>query len=310
MAQEATTNEQKKFKVPRIPGDIMIYPMIVGLLLNTFCPQVFEIGGFFTAACRGGSNTIVAAILLFVGAGISFKSTPGAIKTGIVVLIPKLVVAAALGLGVAYFFNDNFLGLSSVSIIGGITFCNMALYTGIMGEFGDESEQGAVGILFFTAGPAVTMIILGVSGLANIPVGTVIHNIEMHPGKGAQLVRSAGTAAQLMAKENGDAQIRMPSGEVRIVRTNCMAVIGQVGNIDHENVHIGKAGRKRHMGVRPTVRGSVMNPNDHPHGGGEGKSPVGHPGPMTPWGKPAMGYKTRSKKNPTNKFIVKRRNDK
>ncbi len=169
MAQEATANEQKKFKVPRIPGDIMIYPMIVGLLLNTFCPQVFEIGGFFTAACRGGSNTIVAAILLFVGAGISFKSTPGAIKTGIVVLIPKLVVAAALGLGVAYFFNDNFLGLSSVSIIGGITFCNMALYTGIMGEFGDESEQGAVGILFFTAGPAVTMIILGVSGLANIP---------------------------------------------------------------------------------------------------------------------------------------------
>ncbi len=166
MAQEATAKEQKKFKVPRIPGDIMIYPMIVGLLLNTFCPQVFEIGGFFTAACRGGSNTIVAAILLFVGAGISFKSTPGAIKTGIVVLIPKLVVAAALGLGVAYFFNDNFLGLSSVSIIGGITFCNMALYTGIMGEFGDESEQGAVGILFFTAGPAVTMIILGVSGLA------------------------------------------------------------------------------------------------------------------------------------------------
>ena len=177
MAQEATANEQKKFKVPRIPGDIMIYPMIVGLLLNTFCPQVFEVGGFFTAACRGGSNTIVAAILLFVGAGISFKSTPGAIKTGIVVLIPKLVVAAALGLGVAYFFNDNFLGLSSVSIIGGITFCNMALYTGIMGEFGDESEQGAVGILFFTAGPAVTMIILGVSGLANIPVGTIIGSI-------------------------------------------------------------------------------------------------------------------------------------
>ena len=177
MAQEATASEQKKFKVPRIPGDIMIYPMIVGLLLNTFCPQVFEVGGFFTAACRGGSNTMVAAILLFVGAGISFKSTPGAIKTGIVVLIPKLVVAAALGLGVAYFFNDNFLGLSSVSIIGGITFCNMALYTGIMGEFGDESEQGAVGILFFTAGPAVTMIILGVSGLANIPVGTIIGSI-------------------------------------------------------------------------------------------------------------------------------------
>ena len=146
--------------------------------------------------------------------------------------------------------------------------------------------------------------------IANIPVGTVIHNIEMHPGKGAQLVRSAGTSAQLMAKDGGDAQIRMPSGEVRIVRTNCMAVIGQVGNIDHENVQIGKAGRKRHMGVRPTVRGSVMNPCDHPHGGGEGKSPVGRPGPVTPWGKPAMGYKTRAKKNPTNKFIVKRRNDK
>ena len=146
--------------------------------------------------------------------------------------------------------------------------------------------------------------------IANIPVGTVIHNIEMHPGKGAQLVRSAGAAAQLMAKENGDAQIRMPSGEVRIVRTNCTACIGQVGNLDHENVQIGKAGRKRHMGWRPTVRGSVMNPCDHPHGGGEGKAPVGRPGPVTPWGKPAMGYKTRSKKNPTNKFIVKRRNDK
>ena len=144
--------------------------------------------------------------------------------------------------------------------------------------------------------------------IANIPVGTVIHNIEMHPGKGAQLVRSAGTAAQLMAKENGDAQIRMPSGEVRIVRTNCTACIGQVGNLEHENIQIGKAGRKRHMGWRPTVRGSVMNPCDHPHGGGEGKSPVGRPGPVTPWGKPAMGYKTRKKKNPTDKFIVKRRN--
>ena len=146
--------------------------------------------------------------------------------------------------------------------------------------------------------------------IANIPVGTVIHNIELHPGNGAQLVRSAGAAAQLMAKENGDAQIRMPSGEVRIVRTNCTACIGQVGNLDHENVQIGKAGRKRHMGWRPTVRGSVMNPCDHPHGGGEGKAPVGRPGPVTPWGKPAMGYKTRSKKNPTNKFIVKRRNEK
>ena len=146
--------------------------------------------------------------------------------------------------------------------------------------------------------------------IANIPVGTVIHNIELHPGNGAQLVRSAGAAAQLMAKEGGDAQIRMPSGEVRIVRTNCTACIGQVGNLDHENVQIGKAGRKRHMGWRPTVRGSVMNPCDHPHGGGEGKAPVGRPGPVTPWGKPAMGYKTRSKKNPTNKFIVKRRNEK
>ena len=146
--------------------------------------------------------------------------------------------------------------------------------------------------------------------LANIPVGTMIHNIELHPGNGAQLVRSAGTAAQLMAKEGGDAQIRMPSGEVRIVRVNCMATIGQVGNIDHANINIGKAGRKRHMGWRPTVRGSVMNPNDHPHGGGEGRAPVGRPGPVTPWGKPAMGYKTRKKKNPTNKFIVKRRNEK
>ena len=144
--------------------------------------------------------------------------------------------------------------------------------------------------------------------IANIPVGTVIHNIEMHPGKGGQLVRSAGAAAQLMAKEGTDAQIRMPSGEVRIVRLNCLATIGQVGNLDHENVQIGKAGRKRHMGWRPTVRGSVMNPNDHPHGGGEGKSPVGRPGPVTPWGKPALGYKTRKTKNPTDKFIVKRRN--
>ena len=146
--------------------------------------------------------------------------------------------------------------------------------------------------------------------LSSIPVGTMIHNIELHPGNGAQLVRSAGTAAQLMAKEGNDAQIRMPSGEVRIVRTNCMATIGQVGNIDHANINIGKAGRKRHMGWRPTVRGSVMNPNDHPHGGGEGRAPVGRPGPVTPWGKPAMGYKTRKKKNPTTKFIVKRRGDK
>ena len=146
--------------------------------------------------------------------------------------------------------------------------------------------------------------------LANIPVGTVIHAIELYPGKGAQLVRSAGVAAQLMAKENGMATVRLPSGEYRKVRMNCFATIGQVGNIDHANVSIGKAGRKRHMGIRPTVRGSVMNPNDHPHGGGEGKSPVGRPGPVTPWGKPAMGYKTRKKKNASDKYIVKRRNAK
>ena len=146
--------------------------------------------------------------------------------------------------------------------------------------------------------------------LANIPVGTLIHNVELQPGHGAQLVRSAGTAAQLMAKEGELAQIRLPSGEVRYVHTNCTACIGQVGNLDHENVHVGKAGRTRHMGIRPTVRGSVMNPNDHPHGGGEGRAPVGRPGPVTPWGKPAMGYKTRKTKNPTNKFIVKRRNSK
>ena len=146
--------------------------------------------------------------------------------------------------------------------------------------------------------------------MANIPVGTVIHNIELYPGKGAQLVRSAGVAAQLMAKENGMATVRLPSGEMRKVRMDCYATIGQVGNIDYANVHIGKAGRKRHMGIRPTVRGSVMNPVDHPHGGGEGKSPVGRPGPVTPWGKPALGYKTRKTKNRTDKFIVKRRNAK
>ena len=146
--------------------------------------------------------------------------------------------------------------------------------------------------------------------LANIPVGTVIHNIELYPGKGAQLVRSAGVAAQLMAKENGMATVRLPSGEYRKVRLNCIACIGQVGNVDHANIAVGKAGRKRHMGIRPTVRGSVMNPCDHPHGGGEGKSPVGRPGPVTPWGKPALGYKTRKTKNRSDKFIVKRRNAK
>ena len=146
--------------------------------------------------------------------------------------------------------------------------------------------------------------------LANIPLGTVIHNIELKPGKGAQMVRSAGTSAQLMAKENGYAQVRLASGEVRMVTLDCKATIGQVGNTDHENVKIGKAGRKRHMGVRPTVRGVVMNPNDHPHGGGEGKSPIGMPSPVTPWGKPALGYKTRKKKKASDKYIVKRRNEK
>ena len=146
--------------------------------------------------------------------------------------------------------------------------------------------------------------------IENIPVGTIIHNVEMYPGKGAQLVRTAGAFAQLMAKENGMAQVRMPSGEVRLIRLNCKATIGQIGNLDHENVVIGKAGRKRHMGIRPTVRGSVMNPNDHPHGGGEGKSPIGRPGPVSPWGKPTLGYKTRSKKAQSDKFIVKRRNAK
>ena len=142
--------------------------------------------------------------------------------------------------------------------------------------------------------------------ISNIPVGTMIHCIELKPGKGAQLVRSAGNAAQLMAKEGAYAQVRLPSGEVRLIPMNAKATIGQVGNIDHSNIQIGKAGRKRHMGVRPTVRGSVMNPCDHPHGGGEGKSPIGHPGPVTPWGKPALGYKTRKKKNPTSKYIVRR----
>ncbi|NLW78846.1 MAG: 50S ribosomal protein L2 [Ruminococcaceae bacterium] len=140
-----------------------------------------------------------------------------------------------------------------------------------------------------------------------IPVGTVIHNIEMYPGKGAQLVRGAGTSAQLMAKEGKYALVRLPSGEIRNFPVECIASIGQVGNITHENVNIGKAGRKRHMGWRPTVRGSVMNPVDHPHGGGEGKSPVGRPGPVTPWGKPTLGYKTRKKHKASDKMIVKRR---
>ena len=141
---------------------------------------------------------------------------------------------------------------------------------------------------------------------ANIPVGTIIHNIELYPGKGGQLVRSAGNMAQLMAKENGYALVRLPSGEMRNVPMNCIATIGEVGNIDHENVNIGKAGRKRHMGWRPTVRGSVMNPCDHPHGGGEGRAPIGHANPMTPWGKPALGLKTRKHNKRSDKLIVKR----
>ena len=146
--------------------------------------------------------------------------------------------------------------------------------------------------------------------IANIPVGTLIHNVELYPGKGAQLVRSAGVFAQLIAKENGVAQVRLPSGEVRIIRLDCKATIGQVGNVEHDTVKVGKAGKTRHKGFRPTVRGSVMNPCDHPHGGGEGKSPIGRPTPVTPWGKPALGYKTRNKNARTDKFIVKRRNAK
>lgn len=143
--------------------------------------------------------------------------------------------------------------------------------------------------------------------LKNMPVGTVIHNIELKPGKGAQLVRSAGVSAQLMAKEGTKALLRLPSGEMRYVSIECKATIGQVGNVEHANETIGKAGRKRHMGIRPTVRGSVMNPNDHPHGGGEGRSPIGRPSPVTPWGKPALGYKTRKKNKASNKLIVSRR---
>jgi large subunit ribosomal protein L2 len=146
--------------------------------------------------------------------------------------------------------------------------------------------------------------------LANIPVGTLINSIELYPGKGGQLVRSAGTAAQLISKENGKALVRLPSGEVRTVPMNCCATIGQIGNIEHDTVKVGKAGKTRHKGIRPTVRGSVMNPCDHPHGGGEGKSPIGHPGPLTPWGKPALGYKTRKHKARTEKFIVKHRSAK
>jgi large subunit ribosomal protein L2 len=160
------------------------------------------------------------------------------------------------------------------------------------------------------AGPAADIKPGNALPLINIPTGTFIHNVELYPGRGGQLARAAGNAAQLMAKEGGYALLRLPSSELRKVPENCMATIGVVGNTDHENVKIGKAGRTRHLGIRPTVRGSVMNPCDHPHGGGEGKSPIGRPGPVTPWGKPALGYKTRAKKNRSDKLIVKRRNDK
>ena len=160
------------------------------------------------------------------------------------------------------------------------------------------------------SGPDADIKIGNALPLANIPVGTIIHNIELQPGGGAQLVRSAGNGAQLMAKEGKYAQVRLPSGEVRKIRIECRATIGEVGNLDHENIKIGKAGKKRHMGIRPTVRGSVMNPNDHPHGGGEGRAPIGRKGPVTPWGKPALGLKTRKKKKASDKFIVKRRNEK
>lgn len=157
------------------------------------------------------------------------------------------------------------------------------------------------------SGPTADIKVGNALKLKNIPVGTIIHNIELKAGKGAQLVRSAGNSAQLMAKEEKYAQVRLPSGEVRLVSVECKATIGQVGNLDHENITIGKAGRKRHMGIRPTVRGSVMNPNDHPHGGGEGRAPIGRPSPVTPWGKPALGYKTRQKNKKSDKMIVKKR---
>ena len=171
------------------------------------------------------------------------------------------------------------------------------------------SPEGLTDGMTVTSGEGADVKVGNALFIKDIPVGTLIHNLEIHPGKGGQLVRSAGESAQLMAKENGYGQVRLPSGEVRLVALNCKATIGSVGNQQHENISIGKAGRKRHMGWRPTVRGVVMNPNDHPHGG-EGKSPIGRPAPVTPWGKPALGLRTRKPKNRTNKFIVKRRNDK
>lgn len=172
------------------------------------------------------------------------------------------------------------------------------------------APQGLVVGDMIVSGPEADIKVGNALPLANIPVGTVIHNIEMKPGKGGQMARSAGNGAQLMAKEGKEAQVRLPSGEVRKIRLECRATIGEVGNSDHANIQIGKAGRKRHMGFRPTVRGSVMNPNDHPHGGGEGKAGIGRVSPVTPWGKPALGYKTRKKKKASDKYIVKRRNEK
>lgn len=158
------------------------------------------------------------------------------------------------------------------------------------------------------SGPTADIKVGNTLALSDIPVGTVVHAIELQPGRGAQIARAAGISAQVMAKEGAYATLKMPSGEMRLVSVKCRATIGQVGNLEHEIVHLGKAGKTRYLGTRPTVRGSVMNPNDHPHGGGEGKSPVGHAGPMTPWGKPALGYKTRKKKNPSSKYILKRIN--
>ena len=170
-------------------------------------------------------------------------------------------------------------------------------------------EKLKVGDVIYS-GPEADIKVGNALPIANIPVGTMIHNIELKPGKGGQLARSAGNAAQLMAKEDKYAQVRLPSGEVRKVLIECRATIGEVGNSDHGNIQIGKAGRKRHMGWSPTVRGSFMNPNDHPHGGGEGRAPIGRKGPVTPWGKPALGYKTRKKNKASNQYIVKRRNEK
>lgn len=170
----------------------------------------------------------------------------------------------------------------------------------------NKLEEGNV----IVSGPESDIVVGNALPIAKIPVGTIIHNVELKPGKGGQLVRSAGNGAQLMAKEGDYAQLRLPSGEVRKVNMRCRATIGEVGNIDHGNIQIGKAGRKRHMGIRPTVRGSVMNPNDHPHGGGEGRSPIGRKSPVTPWGKPTLGYKTRKKNKASNQYIVKKRNEK